>query len=82
MLKLASIIVLFLSGLSAATNVFSHPYEGEPTATPKKFILHLTDDGRPIHTNIPKKCFSEGRLVCHQLHPIFKGPGTIDKPDD
>jgi hypothetical protein len=48
---------------------------------PLTFIEHKTDDGRAIFTNIPKKCFSKGKLICIQLHPIFKGPGTIEKPE-
>ena len=72
--------VLISFGLTIAPGTFSHPYEGAPQAAPKSFILHKTDDGRLIYTNIPKKCFSEGRLICHQLHPVFGGPGTIRKP--
>ena len=58
----------------------SHPYEGPPDEAPLTFIQHKTDDGRPIFTNIPKKCFSNGQLTCISLHPVFKGPGTIRKP--
>lgn len=25
------------------------------------------------------KCFSKGVLTCISLHPLFKGPGTIEK---
>ena len=78
MLKPVLTILLFL----IASSAFAHPYEGAPTATPKKFILHQTEDGRPIHTNIPKRCFSQGRLICHQLHPVFQGSGTIKKPEN
>ena len=73
-------IGVFLAGLIVAPSVIAHPYEGEPVATPNTFILHQTDDGRPIYTNIPKRCFSNGRLICHQLHPIFRGSGTMPKP--
>ena len=62
-------------------NAASHPYEGLPHNAPLAFIEHRTDDERPIFTNIPKKCFSEGRLICIQLHPVFKGAGTIKKPE-
>ena len=72
-------IILILYGLFLTPNAFSHPYDGPPHNAPQKFILHVSDDGRPIYTNIPKKCFSEGRLTCIQLHPIFKGSGTINK---
>jgi len=77
---LKKILVIF--GLILTSNAFSHPYEGPPHDAPQTFILHMTDDGRPIYTNIPKKCFSEGRLTCIQLHPIFRGPGTIPKPEN
>ncbi len=73
--------ILILCGLFLTSNAFSHPYDGPPHNAPLTFILHMTDDGRPIYTNIPKKCFSEGRLTCIQLHPIFKGSGTIEKTE-
>ncbi len=73
--------ILILCGLFLTSNTFSHPYDGPPHNAPLTFILHMTDDGRPIYTNIPKKCFSEGRLTCIQLHPIFKGSGTIEKTE-
>ena len=71
--------ILILCGLFLTSSAFAHPYKGAPHNAPMAFILHTTDDGRPIYTNIPKNCFSEGRLTCIQLHPIFKGPGTIKK---
>jgi hypothetical protein len=73
--------ILILCGLFLTSNAFSHPYDGPPHNAPLTFILHKTDDGRPIFTNIPKKCFSNGRLTCIQLHPIFKGTGTIINPE-
>ena len=73
--------ILILCGLFLTSSAFSHPYDGPPHKAPLTFILHKTDDGRSIFTNIPKKCFSKGQLTCMQLHPIFKGPGTINKPE-
>jgi len=73
--------ILVLCGLFLTSNAFPHPYDGPPHDAPLTFILHKTDDGRPIFTNIPKECFSKGRLTCIQLHPIFKGSGTIIKPE-
>ncbi len=73
-------IVLFVLGIAAATAGQAHPYEGMPEDSPMVFILHTTDDGRPIYTNIPKKCFSDKRLSCIYLHPVMKGPGTIRQP--
>ncbi len=32
-----------------------------------------TDDGRIIYSNIEKRCFSNGRLICLNYHPIFSG---------
>lgn len=74
------VILILLIGLFVAFSAASHPYEGPPYEAPMTFILHTTDDGRPIYTNIPKKCFSKGRLTCIQLHPVFNGPGTIENP--
>ena len=70
------IIILILIGLFIAFSAAAHAYDSSLT-----FIEHKTDDGRPIYTNIPKKCFSKGVLTCISLHPIFKGPGTIEKPE-
>ena len=74
--------ILILIGLFLTSSSFAHPYHGPPDNAPLKFILHKTDDGRSIFTNIPKKCFSNGRLICYQLHPIFQGSGTINKPEN
>jgi hypothetical protein len=68
-------LILFLCGMFVTLSAASHPYD-----TALEFHEHQTDDGRPIYSNIPKKCFSKGRLTCIQLHPIFKGPGTIKDP--
>ena len=72
---------LILGGLFLSFGAASHPYEGLPHDAPLAFIEHETDDRRPIFTNIPKKCFSKGRLICIQLHPLFNGPGTIKQPN-
>jgi hypothetical protein len=52
-------IMLILCGPFIAFSAASHPYD-----TALEFHEHKTDDGRPIYTNIPKKCFSKGRLTC------------------
>lgn len=72
--------ILTLCGIFYVFNAVAHPYHGLPEEAPMAFIEHRTDDNRPIYTNIPKACFSQGRLTCIQLHPVFKGPGTIRKP--
>jgi hypothetical protein len=79
--QVALIIISLINGLFAAFTAVAHPYHGLPHNAPLAFIEHKTDDGRPIYTNIPKKCFSSGRLICIQLHPVFKGPGTVNKPE-
>ena len=76
------IIIVLLLGLFVEFIAASNPYVGPPYEAPMTFILHKTDDGRPVYTNIPKKCFSKGRLTCIQLHPVFNGPGTIEKPEN
>jgi len=78
--RIVLIIILILLGLFVAFSAASHPYDGPPHDAPLTFIEHKTDDGRTIFTNIPKKCFSKGVLTCVQLHPVFKGSGTIEKP--
>ena len=72
-------LILTLCGMFFTFSVASHPYDGPPHNAPLTFIQHKTGDGRLIYTNIPKNCFSKGRLTCLQLHPIFKGQGTVKK---
>ena len=71
---------LLLFGLIVPIAVFSHPYEGAPHNAPRTFLLHVTEDGRPVYTNIPKQCFSNGVLLCSGLHPLFGGTGTVKNP--
>lgn len=66
--------ILILCGLFIAFSATSHPFDD-----PLTFIEHKTDDGRPIFTNIPKACFSKGRLTCQQLHPIYGMPVSTKK---
>ena len=47
----------------------AHSYD-----SPLTFKKQLTDDGRVIYSNVPKECFSEGRLTCDSLHPIYGVP--------
>jgi len=70
------IIILIILGLFIAFSAAAHPYDD-----PLTFILHKTDDGRPIYTNIPKKCFSNSVLTCIELHPIFGTPLTNKKAE-
>jgi hypothetical protein len=75
-------LIITLCGIFFTFSAASHPYDGPPHEAPLTFIEHKTDDGRAIFTNIPKKCFSNGVLSCISLHPIFKGSGTIEKPEN
>jgi hypothetical protein len=70
------VIILIILGLFVAFSAASHPYDD-----PLTFIEHKTDDGRPIYTNMPKACFSKGRLTCDQLHPIFGMPVSTKKAE-
>ena len=72
-------VISALLGAMLVPVAMSHPYEGAPNHSPQAFVPHLHEDGRTVYTNIPKKCYSQGRLSCAQLHPIFKGPGTVKK---
>lgn len=67
--------ILIICGLSLSFDAASHPYDSA-----LEFRQHKTDDGRVIFSNIPKKCFSKGRLTCDYLHPVFKGSGTVPAP--
>ena len=58
-----------------AAEAVAHPYD-----SPLEFRQHRTEDGRSIYSNIPKKCFRDGRLICHGLHPVFPTPAST-RPD-
>ena len=60
-----------LAGMLMTAAATAHPYD-----SPLEFRLHRTEDGRPIYSNIPKKCFRDGRLICHGLHPVFPTPAS------
>lgn len=71
---------LFLTGLILAQNVFSHPYH-----SPLTFIKHQRDGAGYVFTNIPKKCFKDGRLVCHDyyfLSPKRSNPTPSERKMD
>lgn len=59
-------LAALIAGLLVATNVGAHPYDD-----PLRFEAHTHEDGRVIFTNIPKRCFRDGVLICHQLHPLL-----------
>ena len=72
---LAAIRCALLTGaLLAAAESHAHPYD-----SPLEFRLHRTEDGREIYSNIPKKCFANGKLTCYRLHPIFP-PARAPEP--
>jgi len=62
--------LLLAGALSMIAAAHAHPYD-----SPLEFRAHRTEDGRLIYSNIPKKCFANGRLTCYRLHPIF--PATL-----
>ena len=64
-------ISVSIAGMLAAASAAAHPYD-----SPLEFRLHRTEDGRAIYSNIPKKCFRDGRLICHGLHPVFPTPAS------
>jgi ribosomal protein L31 len=64
-------VLLALICISGLPSAFSHPHDN-----PLKFEKQVTDDGLVIYSNIEKKCFSGGLLVCTEYHPIWKGQAT------
>ena len=74
--QFALITILILIGLFIAFGAAAHPYN-----EPLTFKLHTTNDGRPIYTNIPKKCFSNGVLTCTGAHPLFGIPVENSKTE-
>ena len=69
-------ILLISCGLLFVPGAISHPYNSQLI-----FREHSTDDGRVIWTNVPKKCFSNGVLICTDLHPIFPVAERVKNPD-
>lgn len=67
-------IPLLLTGLFITQNVLSHPHH-----SPLTFIKHKRDGGGNIITNVPKKCFKDGRLICHDYY-FLKQAGPAVAP--
>ena len=59
-------LAALLPGLLLATNAGAHPEDD-----PLRFESHTHEDGRVIFTNIPKRCFKNGLLVCLERHPLL-----------
>jgi hypothetical protein len=60
--------ITVLVGLMLSPGLCAHPEN-----SPLTFIKHKTEDGRDIYTNIPKRCFSNGLLICARYHPVYNG---------
>lgn len=72
------VLVALLPGLLLATNGGAHP-ENDPL----RFEPHTHEGGRVIFTNIPKRCFKNGVLICLELHPLLNNrppPDPADQP--
>lgn len=59
-------VLLTVVCISSLSVVFSHPHDN-----PLKFEKQVADDGRVIYSNIEKRCFSNGHLICTEYHPIW-----------
>ncbi|MGD2171003.1 MAG: hypothetical protein PVI70_05765 [Gammaproteobacteria bacterium] len=69
-------LTLILGASLPIPGLQAHPYD-----SPLEFRRHLTDDGRVIYSNIPKKCFHHGVLTCDRLHPIFPKTSPDETPE-
>lgn len=58
--------VIFCVTLLLACSARAHPED-----SPLTFFPHRTDNGAVIFSNIPKKCFRDGVLLCARYHPLF-----------
>ena len=71
------LITLLISvGLSWSPGASPHPWD-----SPLEFRPHIHENGRVIYTNIPKKCFRNGVLICTGLNPIFRGSVRVTGPE-
>ena len=55
--------------------------QGHPENDPLRFEPHTHEGGRVIFTNIPKRCFRNGMLICLELHPLLNNrppPGAAE----
>lgn len=59
-------ITVILCGLFIAPSAVSHPFD-----SPLTFRKHSSDNGGIVYSNIQKKCFANGVLLCAYLHPVF-----------
>ncbi len=68
-----SALAVLLPSLLLATNAGAHP-ENDPL----RFESHIHEGGRVIFTNIPKRCFKNGLLICLDRHPLLNNRPPLD----
>ncbi len=71
-------LAALLTGMVLATSAGAHP-ENDPL----RFEPHTHEGGRVIFTNIPKRCFRNGLLICLELHPLLNNrppPDSAERP--
>ena len=69
--------ILAIASLAAGT-ARAHPEDD-----PLRFEAHTHEGGRVIFTNIPKRCFRNGLLICLDRHPLLDNrppPGSAGQP--
>ena len=69
--------------LVAIASLAAGAAHAHPENDPLRFEAHTHDGGRVIYTNIPKRCFRNGLLLCLERHPLFDNrppPDSSDQP--
>lgn len=78
MRRLYSILVTTM----AIASIVAGAARAHPENDPLRFEPHTHEGGRVIFTNIPKRCFRNGMLICLELHPLLNNrppPNTAEQ---
>ena len=74
---------LHVTAIVTAVGLVAGTARAHPENDPLRFEPHTHEGGRVIFTNIPKRCFKNGVLICLELHPLLNNrppPGPAGQP--
>ena len=72
-----------LIALLALSSLLAGAARAHPENDPLRFEPHTHEGGRVIFTNIPKRCFRDGLLICLDRHPLLNNrppPDAAERP--
>ncbi len=75
--------LILATAILATTSLAAGTAHAHPEDDPLRFESHTHEGGRVIFTNIPKRCFRNGLLICLERHPLLDNrppPGSVEQP--